>query len=476
MLRAMRWSILRAMRRSLTPAAGLAVLVFLALVPAANAALAVHWLPGVKAPGTPARYDKVGVLKVGPSHARNVLVLEPGTEAGSAYFVPLAQWIVARTHGWQVWSVERRENLLEDQSALDRVKRGQAKPQELFNYYLGFLKDAKIRRHFRFIPDSKVRFAKQWGLRVAVGDLHTVIGAARRLGGKVVLGGHSLGGGVTTAYATWNFGGHPGAGQLAGLIYIDGGSFGPAESAAAARTALQRLNVASVSPWETFGGIEAPFAGLYSATGSTAAVMYANRRSLGQASGLLNGLGLTPSVPVDNLAEYGFALNVGTSPPGLLAAQAHLGRGIGAAGPVHGWDGRGALTPIRRFARMFSGTGVRNADGTEWYFPERLTLDLGGVGRGVGSPAQRILGLRTTLGTRLPRGLFIYGFGARLGGQAILTEARQLALASRIPMRNLTLVNRQSTYAHNDPAGAYPHNAFFAHLIPFLNKVARHGR
>jgi hypothetical protein len=464
------------MHRSLTRVAGLAVLVFLALAPAANAARSVHWLPSVKAPGTPARYDKVGVLKVGPSHARNVLVLEPGTEAGSAYFVPLAQWIVARTRGWQVWSVERRENLLEDQSVLDRVKRGQARPRELFDYYLGFLKNSSIRRHFRFIATSKVRFAKRWGLRVAVGDLHTVIGAARRLGGKVVLGGHSLGGGVTTAYATWNFGGRPGADQLAGLIYIDGGSFGPAESAAAARAALKGLNVTSISPWQTFGGIPSPLAGVYNATGSTAALLYPNQRSLGQASGLLNGLGLTPSVPVNNLGQYGFALNVGTSPPGLVAAQAHLGRGISGAGPVHGWDGRGALTPIRRFARMFSGTGVSDADGTEWYFPERLTLDLRGVGRGLANSAQRVLGLRTTLGRRLPRSLLIYGFGARIGGQAILTEARQLARQSRIPLRNLTLVNRRRTYAHNDPAGAYPHNAFFAHLIPFLSKVTRHGR
>jgi hypothetical protein len=76
----------------------------------------------------------------------------------------------------------------------------------------------------------------------------------------------------------------------------------------------------------------------------------------------------------------------------------------------------------------------------------------------------------------LPRSLLIYGFGARIGGQAILTEARQLARQSRIPLRNLTLVNRRRTYAHNDPAGAYPHNAFFAHLIPFLSKVTRHGR
>ena len=41
-----------------------------------------------------------------------------------------------------------------------------------------------------------------------------------------MLGGHSLGGGVVTAYATWDFGGQPGANGLSGLVYIDGGSFG----------------------------------------------------------------------------------------------------------------------------------------------------------------------------------------------------------------------------------------------------------
>jgi hypothetical protein len=463
------------MRRSQTLLGG-AVLALCLTLSGTAAAVRVHWMRSVSAPGTPARYDKVGVLKIGPGSARNVLVLEPGTEAGSAYFVPLAQWIISRTHGWQVWSVERRENLLEDQSVLDRVKAGQARPGELFDYYLGFLKNASIEHHFTVIPPRTVSFAKRWGLRVAVGDLHTVIASARRLGGKVVLGGHSLGGGVTTAYATWNFGGRAGADQLAGLIYIDGGSFGDAESAAAAHAALRGLTVANVSPWETFGGITAPFAGVYNALGSTAALIYPHQRSLGQASGLLNSFRLAPAVPVTNLGQYGFALNVGSSPPALVAAQAHLGRGISSTGPVHGWDGRGALTPIRRFAKMFSGAGVSNADGSEWYFPQRLTLDLGGVGRGLANPAQRVLGLRTTEGRRLPRGLLIYGFGARLGGQEILTEARRLAGQSRIPPRNLTLVNRRRAYAHNDPAGAYPRNAFFARLIPFLDQVARHGR
>jgi hypothetical protein len=39
-------------------------------------------------------------------------------------------------------------------------------------------------------------------------------------------------------------------------------------------------------------------------------------------------------------------------------------------------------------------------------------------------------------------------------------------------MSNLTLENFQSTYAHNDPAGAYSGNAFFVELVPFLGKVA----
>ncbi len=82
----------------------------------------------------------VGVIKVGARHARNVLVLEPGTSAGSAYFVPLARWIVSRAPGWQVWSVERRENLLEDQSMLNRAKADRASVTALFDYYLGYLR------------------------------------------------------------------------------------------------------------------------------------------------------------------------------------------------------------------------------------------------------------------------------------------------------------------------------------------------
>ena len=122
---------------------------------------------------------------------------------------------------------------------------------------------------------------------------------------------------------------------------------------------------------------------------------------------------------------------------------------------------------------MFSGLGVANADGTEWYFPERLTIDSGAVDNGNSNPAQRVLGVSARLGRRLPRRLLIYAFGARLGGAAVLQDAQSLAAQSGIPASNLLLINRQGTYAHNDPAGAYPHNAFFAGLMRFLARVAR---
>ena len=441
--------------------------------PAAASAVGVTWMKGVASPGTPARYDKVGVIKVGPRTAKNVLVIEPGTSAGAAYFVPLAKWIVSSTRGWQVWAVERRENLLEDQSELDLAKRGNVRSGPLFDYYLGYLSDPTIKHHFRSIPDSSVQYAKRWGMSVAVGDLHRVIGAARKLGGRVVLGGHSLGGTVVTAYATWNFNGHAGARDLAGLVYIDGGS-GPAESASQASAALAALNAPSATPWLAFGGIPAPFAGLFNATGSLGALIAPDARSLGQQFPLLPAQ-LKPPVPATNLGQYGYALNVGTSPTSLLAAQAHLGKGLGNAttNGLHGWNGAGALTPIRRFAMMFSGFGINNADGTEWYFPQRLTDDGGAVGNGLANPAQKVLNVRSTMGRRLPRSLRIYAFGAALGGPRVLQAAESLAKQSGIPRRNLTLINRQRTYAHNDPAGAFPHNVFFKHLMPFLQTVAR---
>jgi hypothetical protein len=120
---------------------------------------------------------------------------------------------------------------------------------------------------------------------------------------------------------------------------------------------------------------------------------------------------------------------------------------------------------------MFSGLGVDGADGAEWYFPQRLTLDAGAVANGIANPAQSVLGVDATMGRKLPRRLEIYVFGARLGGAGVLLDARALAAQSGIPAANLLLVDRASTYAHNDPAGAYPRNVFLERLTRFLGRL-----
>ena len=65
----------------------------------------------------------------------------------------------------------------------------------------------------------------------------------------------------------------------------------------------------------------------------------------------------------------------------------------------------------------------------------------------------------------------IYAFGAALGGEGVLASATALAGQSGIPEDHLTLVNRESTYTHNDPSSAHPKNAFVNRLIPFLNGI-----
>jgi hypothetical protein len=369
-----------------------------------------------------------------------------------------------------VWAVERRENLLEDQRMLDRAKAGRASTEQVFDYYLGWLRDPSITRHVRIPSDADVAYARRWGMRTEIRDLRRVVLRARRLGGKVVLGGHSLGGTITTAYATWDFGGRAGARGLAGLVFIDGASSPAAITAREARDRLAALRRGS--PWLAFGGIPAPFAGLFNSTGSLAVKLAPHAPSQGQASGLLPA-DLVPPIPATNAGQYGYALDTATSPPALAAAQAHLGH-LTAGGD---WTRGGELTPISRYATMFAGWGLKGLDGTAWYHPQRLTDDAGAVAAGNRNPAQKVMGVRAIHGRDLPRRLRMYAFGAALGGSRVLAATRALARQSHIPRSHVVLVDRHRTYAHNDPNSASPgRNAFLRRLMPFLRGIGRGGR
>jgi pimeloyl-ACP methyl ester carboxylesterase len=457
------------------------------------------FMPAPAAPGTPTAFNlkgthlhknldlnQVGVIEVGSKKAKNVMVFEPGTSAGAAYIVPFAKSLVEKLPGWQVWSVERRENLLEDQSVINKAKKGKASSAEVFHYYLGYLAESPpVKPHMQLIPSNDVEFAREWGMNVAVEDLHTVIGAAQALGGKVVLSGHSLGGSVVTAYATWDFSGTPGANGLSGLVYDDGGSSPTPVSKTKAEEQLAKLDKGS--PWLAFGGIGSPYLGLFSTLGAQGTIQAPEEASLAEGFPLLPS-NLKPKnekgelIPVTNEAEFGYGVNVGSSPPSLIAAQVHAGTGLEETAKedgLTGWNGAGALSPLRRYSEMLAGTGINGADGDEWYFPERLTIDTGAVAEGNANPAQEVLGEHAIHGHELPTSLKILAISSELDkalGGSVLTAAEVLAEQSGIPSANLTLIDRESEYAHNDPAAAEPGgsiegNAFYEGLVPFLEGI-----
>src|SRR5262249_20690133 len=95
-----------------------------ALIFAAPAAAPTITIKGAPGPG-PAKWDKVFVSKFGPSKAKHVLVLTPGTSGGAGDFTLVAKELVKRVPGLQVWAIDRREQALEDTSRFKMALKGQ---------------------------------------------------------------------------------------------------------------------------------------------------------------------------------------------------------------------------------------------------------------------------------------------------------------------------------------------------------------
>lgn len=439
----------------------------------------VQTIEGFKAPGTPEQYNVVRVVKYGSPDARKVLVLNPGTSAGGTFFGPFAKALTRRMSGWQVWAIERRENLLEDHSRLESYVGGEASNQEVFDYYLGWLTDPSISPHFTPKTTAETEFAKRWGMNVAVHDTRKVVKAAKRGGRTVVLGGHSLGGSITTAYATWDFHGKPGAKGLSGLVFIDGAGANspttrPLPTAEEAQQRVDDLNDPATSPFIT---LVQPFpwiAGVFNATGSTAAVEDPDGLSVFGGWSLAPA-NLKPPVPATNAGQYGYAVDATTSPASLALVQSHIGE-LASSGDPRGWDD-GELGSVHRAASVFSEqVGMKNQgvgeDGTSWYHPVKLSIDAGAINNGVDNPAQAIYGDHATMGeqVRLP----MYSFDTSLGGGRVAAATRQLAEQSGVPKRWVRTIKRIKTYAHIDPiSAAASENAFLQTVVPFLRHKVR---
>ena len=447
------------------------------LAPAASASVRVSFDASGASP-PPARRPSTtrsGVLKIGPREREERPRPQPGHVGQRRVLRAARADDRPKAPDWQVWAVERRENLLEDHSVLDRAKAGQGDADSSCSTTTSAGSPTRASpTHFQLIPDADVGYAREWGMRVEIEDLRRVVEAreeARPAASSSAATRSAARSPRRTRPGTSTA--RPAPSDLDGLVFIDGGS-GPTpvsrragdRVAAGARRRLAVAHASAASRRRSPASSTRP--------ARLGALLDPDSPSIGQAFPLLPA-NLKPPIPVDEPRAVRLRARHRDLAAEPAAAQAHLGQ-LAASGDPRGWDQAGEITPIQRFADMFSGTGLKGLDGTAWYHPQRLTIDSGAVAAGNANPAQAILDVRATHGHDLPKRLRIYAFGAALGGQRVLDAATILAEQSGIPTRNLTLIDRHETYSHNDPNSASPKNDFVDGLVRFLGKIGKRRR
>jgi hypothetical protein len=171
---------------------------------------------------------------------------------------------------------------------------------------------------------------------------------------------------------------------------------------------------------------------------------------------------LKPPVPATNEAAFGYAFDASSSPAALSLIQVHAG-GLAASGDPRPWQ-PGELTPL---PRMEAGFTTEPGNAVEWYFPERLTLDVDGANRLDRNPTTNFLHLREfhLRQVNLP----LYALETSLTHGRVLRGARRFVRASRVPRSTLVADHRQS---HLDPLFAAPSkNRFLKTVVAFLKSL-----
>jgi pimeloyl-ACP methyl ester carboxylesterase len=437
--------------------AGTAVAFAAVVTPPAIAREREITVPTPPAPG-PAQFNHVTVHQFGPASAKRVLVLMPGTQGGAGDFTLDARYLVKRVPGLQVWAIDRRTQALEDTATFAAALRGEIPLQQAFDYYLGgggF--------HFRGKNDDP--YAREWGMSVALNDAHAVVKRARNHGRRhVVLGGHSLGASLTTAYAAWDFNGRPGYKDLDGLVLIDGGLLGSFDAYDLAQAQKAVADLQTSDPFLDLLGVGLPeAAGLFAEIGGLYALKAPTDSATTLQSYPLLPAQFNPPFPVTNRALLGYAFDRDSSPAdlGLL----HINGGaLAASGNPRDWVD-GGVTPVSRLAETF---GQEPSNAVEWYFPTRLTIDTNGADQMTQNDVANFLGLRLshTKQVNLP----LYAIATDLAGAHVLDGARNLIRRSRTTRKESMLVNRNPLMSHLDPLTAAPKtNAFLKTVVPFLD-------
>jgi hypothetical protein len=210
----------------------------------------------------------------GPRRARDadaVVVLIPGFLGGAGSFDQLARMTVekaaAKGRHIEVWALDRRSNCLEEDRGV--VAAAKAKnPAVAYDYYWRG-KAVGGRTFPGFVTPGAASWLKDVGLAQTMRDWYRVLKAAipnrATRARKIVCGGHSLGGPLTAAFASWDFDGNPktvkdaGYAQCAGLVGLDtdvslargGGAGGAGGGGSTGSSASPYVNAPPLTP-ETF--------------------------------------------------------------------------------------------------------------------------------------------------------------------------------------------------------------------------------
>ena len=397
----------------------------------------------------PEAYDRVRILKVGDPNAHQVLVLEAGGFGAAGSFRLLARDVAARMPQTQVWAVDRREEALNDESGF------KAGPDAAAAYYLG--------GHAQLQNKADDQFVAEWGLATQISDLHAVVAAAREHGRRVVLGGHSWGATIALAYAAWDFDGRPGYRDLSGVMMIDGGM----HDAWAGEGIVYRVTPADATAWlQTIAAGQVFDDGPARESGhpETLPVLLQLAGAYAQAaphdpSALAPYLpdSLAPTAPVTNAGLLGWLLDAHALVPDLSVDSGQLT----ASGD---WQDTGH-SPIARVATLTGGIPPI----LEWYWPNRLTLDLEAADPYADTATTRELGLRLWHAREIDMPL--YSFDTGLVHGSANTAARWVVANSRI---RTAVYGEDETMRHIDPLSAAPErNRMLDTLLPFLAMTAK---
>jgi len=193
-------------------------------------------------PSHPKACDTINFLRIrhkdgpsDPSNADRILIAQPGVLEGASAFYNVAANLVTRAKNEkgkfiEFWAIDRRSNCLEDMNGL-RLAKATGNLHDMIDYYYRHkpYQGKYFAGYLNSMTDAK--WLAYMGMEQTLIDWNEVItrgipDQAIRLE-KVYLGGHSLGGFITGAYATADFDGNPsttadaGYNQCAGFFALD---------------------------------------------------------------------------------------------------------------------------------------------------------------------------------------------------------------------------------------------------------------